>query len=545
MKAVIGLLMLLTVAAANAGGTEIRGKLLGYDGKPMALANVNILKNMHGITVAEAKKDGAYKFSTDERGLLTIEFTGVGHRAKTVDLLITDASSAKLIIINTRLAANTRPTKIDSVVIIGGFNEFDFKTGKKMTAGADGVYRADFDKSAGQFEYQLLIFGDSPTMGQHSINGTQSDSYKYDGGGDYRSVLNRLNGTRSIAFDPKIMPLKTPDAKADVADEWQGKFVRLQEKAAQRKGEMQKQITASYAKNGGKIEFDPEPVRAEILKGAAGENNTDLRALIMMNYMAIPYCDAPDERSRKIAAELLGIASAKSPLWYDKEYAITAISMTGTPEKYGQYIMDMHKSSSDTNAVPWAMMSVMRTAETFGRKSDISPMYALMKKYCASSKAFSTAKRQYDSSKAIEIGNHIPTFSFISIDNAGKQITNKDIQGKYTLIDLWAVWCGPCRGEMPHLHEAYEKYKGNNFEILSVSFDKEANDVTKFRTGKWKMPWLHAFSDGIFESKAGEIFEVTGIPKPILVSPDGIIVAMESELRGDKLDITLTKFLKK
>lgn len=367
----------------------------------------------------------------------------------------------------------------------------------------------------------------------------------YDGGGDYRSMLKSANGKCIITFEPNKMPSESPEAKIGVEDDFQQKFAQLKEKSAERLDDVREQIAESYSKNGGKIQFDPEPVRAEILKGATDENNTDFRALIMMNYMAVPYCDAPDERSRKIAAELLEIASAKSPLWYDKGYAITAISMTGTPEKYGQYIMDMHKSSSDTNAVPWAMMSAMRTAETFGRKSDIAPVYALMKKYFATSKAFSTAKRQYDPSKAIEIGKSIPVFSFISIDNADNQITNKDIKGKYTLIDLWAVWCGPCRGEMPHLHEAYEKYKGNNFEILSVSFDREANDVTKFRAGKWKMPWLHAFSDGIFESKAGEIFEVVGIPKPILVSPDGVIVAMDTELRGDRLEQTLAKYLKK
>ena len=93
------------------------------------------------------------------------------------------------------------------------------------------------------------------------------------------------------------------------------------------------------------------------------------------------------------------------------------------------------------------------------------------------------------------------------------------------------------------MHDVYEKFKGKNFEILSVSFDQKVADVAKFRGDKWKMPWMHAFSEGVFNSKAADIFEVAGIPKPILVSPDGVIMAMDSDLRGEKLEQTLTKYL--
>ena len=83
------------------------------------------------------------------------------------------------------------------------------------------------------------------------------------------------------------------------------------------------------------------------------------------------------------------------------------------------------------------------------------------------------------------------------------------MKGKIYLIDLWATWCGPCVGEMEILHEVYQKYKDNGFEILSISFDVSPKEVKAFRKKDWKMPWLHAFSEGQFASKAAKIFEVS------------------------------------
>ena len=57
------------------------------------------------------------------------------------------------------------------------------------------------------------------------------------------------------------------------------------------------------------------------------------------------------------------------------------------------------------------------------------------------------------------------------------------------------------------------------------------------------MPWLHTFVEGGFNSELAKTFEVLGIPKPILVSPKGIILATEDDLRGPRLERTLSKYL--
>jgi len=96
---------------------------------------------------------------------------------------------------------------------------------------------------------------------------------------------------------------------------------------------------------------------------------------------------------------------------------------------------------------------------------------------------------------------------------------------------------------MDNLHNAFERYSGKNFQILSLSFDDTPEAVTKFREGKWKMPWLHTFVKDGFRSDLAEDFEVIGIPKPILVDGSGTIIATEAALRGANLDKTLARIL--
>jgi thiol-disulfide isomerase/thioredoxin len=115
------------------------------------------------------------------------------------------------------------------------------------------------------------------------------------------------------------------------------------------------------------------------------------------------------------------------------------------------------------------------------------------------------------------------------------------LRGKYVLVDFWASWCGPCRGENPNVVKAYNTYKDKNFTVLGVSLDKE------------KQPWLDAIkADGLtwnhisdlkyWSSAAVSLYGFDGIPFNVLVDPAGKIVA--TNLRGADLENKLKDILK-
>jgi peroxiredoxin len=126
-------------------------------------------------------------------------------------------------------------------------------------------------------------------------------------------------------------------------------------------------------------------------------------------------------------------------------------------------------------------------------------------------------------------------------DTSGKSFSLSMLRGKYVLVDFWASWCGPCRGENPNVVNAYNQFKDKNFTVLGVSLDKDKASWTK-AIGEDKLSWYHISDLKYWNSAAVALYGFEGIPYNVLVDPQGKIIG--SNLRGNDLQMKLQELIK-
>lgn len=148
-------------------------------------------------------------------------------------------------------------------------------------------------------------------------------------------------------------------------------------------------------------------------------------------------------------------------------------------------------------------------------------------------------KEILDKEAKTAVGVVAPDFTMNDVD--GNPFTLSSLRGKYVLIDFWASWCGPCRGENPNVVAAYNKFKDKGFDILGVSLDRDKEAWLKAIADD-KLTW-HQVSDLKFwQNEAAQLYGVNAIPHSVLLDPDGKIIA--KNLRGEALEQKLSEVLK-
>lgn len=129
-------------------------------------------------------------------------------------------------------------------------------------------------------------------------------------------------------------------------------------------------------------------------------------------------------------------------------------------------------------------------------------------------------------------GNKAPDITLETPE--GKQVQLSSLLGsKFTYIDVWATWCGPCCKEIPHLEKLVEKYKGNDkVQFISISVDADTkawhNKLDKDKP-QWAQYHLTPENSKKFHSDWG----ISGIPRFIMIDSEGYIYSADASRPSD------------
>lgn len=122
-------------------------------------------------------------------------------------------------------------------------------------------------------------------------------------------------------------------------------------------------------------------------------------------------------------------------------------------------------------------------------------------------------------------GGEAADFTYPDVN--GKMVSLSDFKGKVVLVDVWATWCGPCRGEIPHLKKLEQEMHGKDIVFLGVSVDEE-KDRQKWLDfiGTEGLKGVQVLAGGW--SKITKDYKIDGIPRFMVFDKNGRIVSVDA-----------------
>lgn len=103
----------------------------------------------------------------------------------------------------------------------------------------------------------------------------------------------------------------------------------------------------------------------------------------------------------------------------------------------------------------------------------------------------------------------------------GEAIKLSDLRGQAVLVNLWAIWCPPCRAEMQTIETMYNEYKDRGFAVLAVNmtYQDAPLDIMPF-VNEQKLTFP------ILLDETGEManaYQLKSLPSSFFINREGII----------------------
>jgi peroxiredoxin len=252
-----------------------------------------------------------------------------------------------------------------------------------------------------------------------------------------------------------------------------------------------------------------------------------------------------EDQRLNLVATSRGIDSLKKLTKTDSAVAAENIKLAEINNKFNKFIV----TYIDTTSQPIIALFALGYSQSIDPAALKTVVPGLLKRFpthqgiagivAQFNDMMAAAAKKQNSPGPAAVGNTAPDFSMN--DTEGKPFALSQLRGKYVLVDFWASWCGPCRGENPNVVAAYNQFKDKNFTVLGVSLDED-KDKWLEAIKKDNLTWKHVSDLKGWQNVTVSVYGYDGIPYNVLLDPQGKILA--TSLRGSDLQAKLAEVLR-
>ncbi len=122
-------------------------------------------------------------------------------------------------------------------------------------------------------------------------------------------------------------------------------------------------------------------------------------------------------------------------------------------------------------------------------------------------------------SKPPKIGGPAPAFSLRRLDTSGT-LALASLRGKPVVLNFWASWCVPCKGEAKMLEDAWQRYRSQGVVFVGIDWHDVKSDARRFLD-------LHGVTYPTVLDGSGSItdrYGVVGVPETYFIDRRGRLV---------------------
>ncbi len=113
------------------------------------------------------------------------------------------------------------------------------------------------------------------------------------------------------------------------------------------------------------------------------------------------------------------------------------------------------------------------------------------------------------------VGKPAPDFTLTTL--ADQKLKLSELQGRITVLDFWASWCGPCMQTMPEVDRIVGDLGSDKVELIAVNL-QETKDRALAAVERLKLSATVVLDE---EGEVANRYQATAIPQTVIIDREG------------------------